>query len=197
MDDRSMNLENGDDDLPTPTTTSAFDAALDIAAATVAIPAFSAVTPGEPTSKTPARTPSRDILNPNRGEISANEISTGFLGPAALVAAGSTLKEMLAEAAELAAPDDDAEEDPTLGPTLGQPAADPDAESSRLGGGHLGVPGRSSSRGRRARRHRAPSHASAAVFGIGRRLRGVSHRGVVPANAGAGAGADGRRRVVR
>ena len=43
-DDRSMNLENGDDDLPTPTTTSAFDAALDIAAATVAIPAFSADT---------------------------------------------------------------------------------------------------------------------------------------------------------
>ena len=68
-DDRSMNLENGDDDLPTPTTTSAFDAALDIAAATVAIPAFSADTPGEPigsrrASKTPgAKTPSRDILN--------------------------------------------------------------------------------------------------------------------------------------
>jgi hypothetical protein len=140
-DDRSMNLENGDDDLPTPTTTSAFDAALDIAAATVAIPAFSADTQCEqPTSKTPAKTPSRDILNPspNEGGISANEISTGFLGPAALVAAGSTLKEMLAEgAAELAVPHDGAEEDPTLGPTLGHVAeADPDdAASSPRGGG--------------------------------------------------------------
>ena len=140
-DDRSMNLENGDDDLPTPTTTSAFDAALDIAAATVAIPAFSADTRCEqPTSKTPAKTPSRDILNPrpNEGGISANEISTGFLGPAALVAAGSTLKEMLAEgAAELAVPHDGAEEDPTLGPTLGHVAeADPDdAASSPQGGG--------------------------------------------------------------
>ena len=170
MDDGSMNLENGDDDLPTPTTTSAFDAALDIAAATVAIPAFSAVTPGEPTSKTPARTPSRDILNPNRGEISANEISTGFLGPAALVAAGSTLKEMLAEAAELAAPDDDAEEDPTLGPTLGQPAADPDAESSRLGGGQSESPGGRVPAGAvldaiaHPHAHRPPSSESAAVF---------------------------------
>ena len=140
-DDRSMNLENGDDDLPTPTTTSAFDAALDIAAATVAIPAFSADTRCEqPTSKTPAKTPSRDILNPrpNEGGISANEISTGFLGPAALVAAGSTLKEMLAEGAtELAVPHDGAEEDPTLGPTLGHVAeADPDdAASSPRGGG--------------------------------------------------------------
>jgi len=140
-DDRSMNLENGDDDLPTPTTTSAFDAALDIAAATVAIPAFSADTQCEqPTAKTPAKTPSRDILNPspNEGGISANEISTGFLGPAALVAAGSTLKEMLAEgAAELAVPHDGAEEDPTLGPMLEHVAeADPDdAASSPRGGG--------------------------------------------------------------
>ena len=142
--DRSMNLENGDDDLPTPTTTSAFDAALDIAAATVAIPAFSADTPGEPTgSRRASKTPSRDILDQSPkspksppplaedGGISANEISTGFLGPAALVAAGSTLKEMLAEAAgQLAVPDDDAEEDPTLDPTLGQPAAGTDAASS-------------------------------------------------------------------
>lgn len=160
MDDRSMNLDNGDDDLPTPTTTSAFDAALDIAAATVAIPAFSADTPGEFTgarraSKTPgAKTPSRDILNQNPkspkspplaedGGISANEISTGFLGPAALVAAGSTLKEMLAEAAELAVPDDDAEEEPELDPTLGQPAAEPDAASSpRAFGGHSEEGGR-------------------------------------------------------
>ena len=50
----------------------------------------------------------------------------------------STLKEMLAEgAAELAVPHDGAEEDPTLGPTLGHVAeADPDdAASSPRGGG--------------------------------------------------------------
>ena len=155
--DRSMNLENGDDDLPTPTTTSAFDAALDIAAATVAIPAFSADTPGEFTgSRRASKTPSRDILDQSPkspksppplaedGGISANEISTGFLGPAALVAAGSTLKEMLAEAAgQLAVPDDDAEEDPELDPTLGQPAADTDAASSpRAFGGHSEEGGR-------------------------------------------------------
>lgn len=155
--DRSMNLENGDDDLPTPTTTSAFDAALDIAAATVAIPAFSADAPGETTgSRRASKTPSRDILDQSPkspksppplaedGGISANEISTGFLGPAALVAAGSTLKEMLAEAAgQLAVPDDDAEEDPELDPTLGQPAAGTDAASSpRAFGGHSEEGGR-------------------------------------------------------
>jgi len=155
--DRSMNLENGDDDLPTPTTTSAFDAALDIAAATVAIPAFSADTPGETTgSRRASKTPSRDILDQSPkspksppplaedGGISANEISTGFLGPAALVAAGSTLKEMLAEAAgQLAVPDDDAEEDPELDPTLGKPAAGTDAASSpRAFGGHSEEGGR-------------------------------------------------------
>ena len=106
-DDRSMDLDDGD--LPTPTTTSAFDAALDIAAATVAIPAFTAHTPGEPIERQRAssKTPSRDILNPTParmaspledGEIAANEIGSGFLGAAALVAAGATLNEMIAEA---------------------------------------------------------------------------------------------------
>ena len=107
-DDRSMDLDV-DGDLPTPTTTSAFDAALDIAAATVAIPAFTAHTPGEPIERQRAssKTPSRDILNPTPakmaspledGEIAANEIGSGFLGAAALVAAGATLHEMIAEA---------------------------------------------------------------------------------------------------
>ena len=105
--DRSMDLDDGD--VPTPTTTSAFDAALDIAAATVAIPAFTAHTPGEPIERQCAsfKTPSRDILNPTParmaspledGEIAANEIGSGFLGAAALVAAGATLNEMIAEA---------------------------------------------------------------------------------------------------